>query len=1763
MKDEKKRALYTCGFCRKSWKEKNSYLKHSKVCRRAHGSLPRRELRCHRCRKTFVYAKSFRNHECNHRCPRCAKTFDRASRLRDHKCDDEKKKISIHRCPRCVKTFDDAKGLREHRCVDEVARTWIKTCPFCGKDYRREFEFKKHVATCDGKWLASLGFEKKKRRTFDVGPRRRGQNESEYVCNKCRCRFAKLDVSNVAFHRCVDRKMKSAERQMGRYKNRYSKMVLTDGNMSKRELKDRECFKCGKLFPTKEKCFFHYARCKKKRDDRTRRGRRRYEYFKCNFCGDFFELFAVLQRHLRDHAYEKRMAKKLGVGKDVAVRLRGGGDGNGAVRRDDVPGPSSRPDDGSASGSDDDDDVPLAHRVGERPVIPKRWGWTTHVIDLQTPDFDGELLARLILEEIRSQIAERKRLIRSGNVDREGRSSSSGEELSDDDELESDARFSTLSMIANLKVYFYKIDLGSALGEKKQTIERNRPFPRSGANAEGDEDETLVDAYFHSSPVRLLSGNLEEEVHYIVENFMLQVDEYTTLKSGMKLFQVSQCELSFYNFKSMVGGKGEEIPSHCHVTLHALYSHGKILHVSYDNVSEYIRDVGGETSDVYTDNCFAHVLAAHSYLKNGHLAKDVAVKMDGDTGCVLDKYTEVRVKDVMDAEKSERSLRDYDFSMCADNGRPMMLEDVGKFYRSNYEKNKAMPVINVFKLDYADSDDDVDAPGFDVLGNGIEARGYKTEQRFVITHYFLARDFDDESDDGRDVINVLYWRETKHFYLITNLKALVLAVNFNNSATIPRSRSKLCYVCVTMVDVRFVDMKDHVKLCRARNNKQHVRFPVEGKNVEKFKNFKLMNKLQFYVSADTECSVVPIKKPDSGFLADEYAVGGESFDRNIKASQYENAFRSENFPYKGTSKKLMPTHVHRLNSIGWKLYVDEEICTFPRERFVKEIGDFMQIIVVPDDSESEAEKLVDRFMDWLNKASEFIRNWLKKINDKQFQANVLTGLKEKHAETIKNSTHCIYCEEKLREPVPDHCHTTFKLRGMACTDCNLRARRTAWMNFKLQVYTHNFRHYDSCFITKYMKRPAVGKGATVGQRVWKCRVRGNKIHQVKTNLLDFRDSMDLFPISIAKLSDNLPSDRMEHVNEIKWPGETDSKNIYPYEMISSVKRFDDEAFPDIDDFESSLTGKISNKDYDSARRLYDENCTTFRDWHVHYLQMDVCILLDALAYWQGVIFKEFGIDLLQCHSLPSCAKQSLLKMSRVCLELITEPTMHSLFQNNIKGGLCVTALRSREVIDQTKESIRYFDVKSLYASVQKLYRHPVGGFKFLTPTPTARVLHAMAMEYDEKEADTGYLCVVDLHIPQELHWMLSDFPVTYQKMTVEPHLYPPSSKWHHLPRSKTSKLVPSLIDPENYGVSMLTLSFLVRLGIRIERVRQVVEYRQEYFLRDFVDICLKKRKESGLKMDDVTFKLIANGLFGKFIENAFLYTDTRFVFYKKDYERILQNATRFVNAKFETYGVLMQSKLSVVKMDKSVAVGWSILCKSKTHFQQMYYYRILPSYVRVARPLTFQNRLRVLYVDTDSLMLYLCLDSDQETKFYSLLSDIFDFSTLPKNDRFYSVENKFKVGIFKDEVSGLLIKAQHSNGAKSYLYTIYNNTGLDVRLMNEKERKIYYPRIKMKALSKHFQSNLLTEDDFLQAFRDPNQERSLTYTSLRIGNERKMYTFTCNKKVLDPHDSKRWVYPSQLDSLALGHYLTLDPNWVGLVMDDWKSRENSRVEKCE
>ena len=129
--------------------------------------------------------------------------------------------------------------------------------------------------------------------------------------------------------------------------------------------------------------------------------------------------------------------------------------------------------------------------------------------------------------------------------------------------------------------------------------------------------------------------------------------------------------------------------------------------------------------------------------------------------------------------------------------------------------------------------------------------------------------------------------------------------------------------------------------------------------------------------------------------------------------------------------------------------------------------------------------------------------------------------------------------------------------------------------------------------------------------------------------------------------------------------------------------------------------------------------------------MNGCILVDALAYWQEVIFKEFGIDLLQYRSLPLCTTTK----SAVNESSVLGIDYRAIHAFSVSKQYQRRSMRfcPHKVTDQTLESIRYFDIKSLYASVQKMYRHPVRIFQFLKPVPDC-ALHEMALEYNEKKS---------------------------------------------------------------------------------------------------------------------------------------------------------------------------------------------------------------------------------------------------------------------------------------------------------------------------------------------------------------------------------------------------------------------------------------------
>ena len=156
--------------------------------------------------------------------------------------------------------------------------------------------------------------------------------------------------------------------------------------------------------------------------------------------------------------------------------------------------------------------------------------------------------------------------------------------------------------------------------------------------------------------------------------------------------------------------------------------------------------------------------------------------------------------------------------------------------------------------------------------------------------------------------------------------------------------------------------------------------------------------------------------------------------------------------------------------------------------------------------------------------------------------------------------------------------------------------------------------------------------------------------------------------------------------------------------------------------------------------------------------------------------------------------------------------------------------------------------------------------------------------------------------------------------------------------------------------------------------------------------------------------------------------------------------------------------------------------------------------------------MRVIYVDTDSLVLFLWLTFDQEEQFYKKLVHIFDFSSLSPTDRLYSNHNSKTIGVFKDEVPNFVLDAFYTNGPKSYLYTLYDNTGIPPFQQTRTSKEIFNPVITLKGLPKFFQAKLLTTEDFKEQYNYPDKIKTLTYSVIRIGRSRGMYTFRCRKK---------------------------------------------------
>ena len=201
-------------------------------------------------------------------------------------------------------------------------------------------------------------------------------------------------------------------------------------------------------------------------------------------------------------------------------------------------------------------------------------------------------------------------------------------------------------------------------------------------------------------------------------------------------------------------------------------------------------------------------------------------------------------------------------------------------------------------------------------------------------------------------------------------------------------------------------------------------------------------------------------------------------------------------------------------------------------------------------------------------------------------------------------------------------------------------------------------------------------------------------------------------------------------------------------------------------------------------------------------------------------------------------------------------------------------------------------------------------------------------------------------------------------------------------------------------------------GLILKQVHRVIQFSQKAWMKPYIDMNTKLRKEAKNEIEKDFFKLMNNAVFGKTMENIKEHRDIRLVTTDKK-TRLVSEPNYHTTKYFSEKLLAIKMKKTKVKMNKLVYLGMSVLDISKTLMYEFWYDYIKPKY---------GDRTRLQYMDADSFIIHIITKD-----FYKdIANDVgrwFDTSNYDENDdRPRPIgKNKKTIGLFKDKLGGKIM----------------------------------------------------------------------------------------------------------------------------------------------
>ena len=549
---------------------------------------------------------------------------------------------------------------------------------------------------------------------------------------------------------------------------------------------------------------------------------------------------------------------------------------------------------------------------------------------------------------------------------------------------------------------------------------------------------------------------------------------------------------------------------------------------------------------------------------------------------------------------------------------------------------------------------------------------------------------------------------------------------------------------------------------------------------------------------------------------------------------------------------------------------------------------------------------VDEIIKLENKMAFYFKNTNKDI--------IMT---EENEEDFRNDNVCRFCEKEISsDKIRDHCHLTGKYRGPAHNTCNINVTEKQ-SNFIPFIF-HNFSNYDCHMFFKKLVDKKKDKvdfeiipktneeyiSVTYGcirfidsyrflssglDSLVKTLVdNSNKtLKDLKEEIVDNDEILNIVTDigEYNRTIKELKKDYSDKINELEealldYMGEDDLKILktgfpdkwkyltkklaYPYEFFNCIEDYQ----KPVDNLKKEdFFSKLKNKcpDNDEIQRTMDIierfNIKNGEELTEIYLKSDVLLLACVFEKFIKVSVNEFDINPLYCVSLPGYTWQCGLKYTGINLQTLQDKDMILLLENNIRGGIS-SVMGDRYIKSDDNKKIMYFDANNLY------------GDSMSQPLPYDEIKYDNTVKLEDilntpDDSDIGYFIEVDLTYPNNIKEKTKNFPFAPINKKINPDKFSDYMK-EIKPDNyiQTKKLICDWSDKKNYLVHYRMLKFYIRHGMIVDKVYNIISFRQSKWLKKYISFNTQKRNQTKNDFEKDFYKLLNNAFYGKTMENV-------------------------------------------------------------------------------------------------------------------------------------------------------------------------------------------------------------------------------------------------------------------------------------------------------